>query len=86
MGVGGTITREAALQGTPAIVVDLFSRQYVNEFLAEKGFPIFRTSASEVMSIAKKEIGKKRDVKAKLERLQNPVDVIADIARKFDKK
>ena len=86
VGVGGTITREAALRGTPAIVVDLFSGQYVNGFLAEKGFPIFRTAASEVMAVAKKEIGKKRDVKAKLEKLQNPVDVIADIVKKLDKK
>lgn len=85
VGVGGTITREAALQGTPAVVVDLFSGQYVNEFLAAKGFPIFRTTASEVMAIAKEEIGKKRDVKSKLERLQNPVDVIADIVKKLDK-
>jgi len=85
VGVGGTITREAALQGTPAIVVDLFSGQYVNEFLAAKGFPIFRIPASKVMATAKKEISKKRDVKAKLEKLQNPVDVIADIVKKLDK-
>ncbi|MEM2567403.1 MAG: DUF354 domain-containing protein, partial [Candidatus Bathyarchaeia archaeon] len=41
VGAGGTITREAALQGTPAIVVDMFQEQYVNDYLAEKGFPIF---------------------------------------------
>jgi len=84
VGVGGTITREAALQGTPAVVVELFSGQYVNEFLAAKGFPIFRIPVSKVMATARKQIGKKRDVKTDLQRLQNPVDVIADIVEKLD--
>jgi len=86
VGVGGTITREAALQGTPAIVADLFSGQYVNDFLAEKGFPIFRASASEVLTVARREVGRKRDVKTKLKKLENPVDVIADIVKKVDRK
>jgi predicted glycosyltransferase len=85
IGVGGTITREAALQGTPAIIVDVFRNQYVNEFLAKKGFPIFRVAPSKAMKTAEELLGKKHDVKRLLEKLENPVDAIASIAEKYDK-
>lgn len=76
VGVGGTITREAALQGTPAIVVNFFQKQDANDYLVEKGFPIFRADPSEVFGLAEKLIGKKWDVNALLSELENPVDTI----------
>lgn len=82
VGVGGTITREAALQGTPSIVVNLFQGQFVNDFLVEKGFPIFKTEPSKVAELAKKVLAQKCDVKDKLEALEDPVDLISAIAEK----
>jgi hypothetical protein len=79
VGVGGTITREAALQGTPAIIVDVFQNQYVNEFLTRKGFPIFRVEPSEVLEVADEKLGKKCDVAHLLGKLENPVNVLAKI-------
>ncbi len=79
IGVGGTITREAALQGTPAIVVNFFQKQHVNDYLAEKGFPIFKADLSEVFGLAEKLIGKKWDVSALLSELENPVNAIYNI-------
>lgn len=73
---GGTIAREAALQGVPSIVVSEVGRTYVNTYLARNGFPIFMIDAQRVLSFAKRHAGKKVDVRAKLARLENPVDVI----------
>jgi predicted glycosyltransferase len=73
---GGTIAREAALQGVPSIIASEVGRTYVNTYLARKGFPIFMSDARKVLSLAKKHIGKKVDVAAKLAQLENPVDVI----------
>lgn len=74
--VGGTIAREAALQGTPSIVISEFTRIQVNEYLSKKGFPLFMVSPSKVLSCAKQYLGKRIDVKAKLAELENPVDII----------
>lgn len=82
IGFGGTITREAALQGTPAIVINMFPGQYVNNFLAKKGFPIFKADAPSVKKLAVKLLGKKRSVKHLLDKLENPVDVMTDIIQK----
>ena len=84
VGVGGTITREAALQGTPAIVVNFFQKQHVNDYLAEKGFPIFKANPSEVFGLAEKLIGKKWDVSALLNELENPVNVIYNIVERLE--
>jgi predicted glycosyltransferase len=73
---GGTIAREAALQGVPSIVVSEVGRTYVNTYLAQKGFPIFITDTRKVQSFAKRYVGKKVDVTAKLAQLDNPVDII----------
>jgi len=86
IGAGGTITREAALQGTPAIIVNVFRNQHVNDFLARKGFPIFKTEASKVLRLAEKVLGEKKDVKHLLAELENPADVIAKIVEKLAKK
>ena len=79
VGVGGTITREAALQGTPAIIIKLYPKQHVNDFLAEKGFPIFKIGMSEAPKLAQKLLGQKQNVRHLLEKLENPVDTIQKI-------
>jgi len=73
---GGTIAREAALQGVPSIVISDMGRTYVNTYLARKGFPIFMMDTRKVMNFAKRYLGKKVDVTAKLTQLDNPVDII----------
>jgi len=78
VGMGGTIVREAALQGIPSIVLEL-GRTYVNEYLAQRGFPLFMVKASRVLATARKHLGEKWDVKDKLSKLENPVDVIQTI-------
>lgn len=83
IGAGGTITREATLQGTPAIIIKPFQNQYVNEYLAMKGFPIFEVKSLEVLNLAEKLLGQKRNVKDLLAKLENPVDVITNIVKKI---
>jgi predicted glycosyltransferase len=78
---GGTIAREAALQGVPVIVAKTFEKLYVNDYLAAKGFPIFTVDLSDVFNYAKKLLGKKWDVSALLNELENPVDVVEKIIR-----
>ena len=87
VGVGGTIGREAALQGVPSIVVsartrELRGRTYVNEFLSRKGFPLFIAPVTEVLTTAKKHIGAKWNVREKLLRLENPALIIKRIVQK----
>jgi len=77
--VGGTISREAALAGTPSIVIKLFDGMHVNEYLARKGFPIFIVKPEQVMKYAEKYLGKKQDIKPLLESLENPVDIIENV-------
>ena len=86
IGVGGTITREAALQGTPSISVNLLKGQFVNDFLAEKGFPLFKVDLSEVPRMAKKLIGNKKSTKHLVPQLANPVDTIADLVNQIGEK
>lgn len=77
--MGGTMAREAALQGTPGIVISTFTRSYVNEYVAKKGFPLFIVDSSKALSYAKKHVGHKWDVKEKLDELENPVDIIEKV-------
>ena len=80
--VGGTLAREAALQGTPSIVISTsFGRLYVNEYVAKKGFPLFTMPPSRVLSYAQKYVDKKFDVKEHLSELENPVDVIERVVK-----
>jgi hypothetical protein len=74
--VGGTISREAALQGIPSIVISEMSHTYVNEYLARKGFPLFMIDSSKVLSYAKRYLGKRFDVREELAELEDPVDLI----------
>jgi predicted glycosyltransferase len=73
------MAREAALQGTPSIVTRPMGVSYVNNYLSEKGFPLFTVDPSEVLVYAKKYVGKRRDVKDLLAKLEDPVDIIEEI-------
>lgn len=77
--VGGTISREAALQGVPSIVVSEMGRTYVNKYLSERGFPLFIVDSSKMLRYARKYLGRRFDVKNKLAKLENPVDAIEKI-------
>jgi predicted glycosyltransferase len=76
---GGTIAREAALQGIPSIAISDMAKTYVNRYLAQKGFPLFITSEERILWFAKKHLGKKFDVKEKLTEFENPLDVIEKV-------
>ena len=73
---GGTIAREAALQGVPSIIISELGRTYVNTYLAHKGFPIFMSDPTSMLNLAKRLIGEKVNVKTELAQLENPVDTI----------
>ncbi len=73
---GGTIAREAALQGVPSIITSELGKTYVNTYLARKGFPIFMCNPRDVLKIAEKHSGKTVDVTAKLAQFDNPVETI----------
>jgi len=76
---GGTIAREAALQGVPSIAISDMAKTYVNRYLAQKGFPLFATTERGVLGYAKKYLGKRFDVHSELAELENPVDVIEKV-------
>ncbi len=76
---GGTLSREAALQGVPSIAVSDMAKTYVNTYLAKKGFPLFITTEEKVVGLAKQYLDKRFDVAAKLAGLENPVGVIAKV-------
>jgi predicted glycosyltransferase len=83
---GGTIAREAALQGVPSIAISDMAKTYVNRYLAQKGFPLFITIEQGILGYAKKYLGKRFDVKAKLAELENPVDAIENVVEKIKPK
>lgn len=78
--VGGTISREAALQGVPSIAVSEMGRTYVNKYLAKKGFPLFMVKSQQVLDYAKKYIGQRFDVKEKLAEFEDPAELVSKIA------
>jgi hypothetical protein len=78
--VGGTISREAALQGVPSIVVSDIGCTYVNKYLAKLGFPLFITNSRGALRYSKKYLGKRFDVRSKLASLEDPVSVIEKVA------
>jgi predicted glycosyltransferase len=83
---GGTIAREAALQGVPSIAISDMAKTYVNTYLTEKEFPLFITTEQKVLGYAKKYMGKRFEVKEKLEELENPVDVIGKVVENIKLK
>ena len=76
---GGTLAREAALQGVPSIVVSEIGKTYVNKYLSKQGFPLFITRLHNLFKIAKKNVGVKLDMEQKLDSLENPLDAIEKI-------
>lgn len=82
IGTGGTLSREAALQGTPSIAIRTFGKSYVNDYLSDLGFPLFTVEQSEVLRVVKKYIGQRRDVKELLQRLEDPVDYIESVIQR----
>jgi predicted glycosyltransferase len=86
VGVGGTISREAALQGTPSIVVPTLGWGYVNDYVSKKGFPLFKVKPSDVLKYAKMQLEGHRDVTELFAELENPVDVIGKIIEKIPRR
>lgn len=82
---GGTIAREAALQGVPSIAVSEMAKTYVNRYLSKKGFPLFITDKAGVVKYAEKFLGQRFDVKDKLMELENPVDIIEQLIKNLSK-
>jgi uncharacterized protein len=80
---GGTIAREAALQGVPSIAISDIAKTDVNRYLVKKGFPLFITTEQKALGYAKRYLGKRFDVKSKLAELENPVDIIEKVAEKI---
>lgn len=78
---GGTLAREAALQGIPSIVASEMGNTYVNRYLSKQGFPLFITRPQNLFKTAKNNIAKKFNVKQELASLQNPLDVIEDVIK-----
>ena len=76
---GGTIGREAALQGVPSIAISDMAKTYVNTYLTKKGFPLFATTERGVLTYAKRYLGKRFDMHSKLAELENPVDAIEKV-------
>ncbi len=81
VGIGGTIAREAALQGTPTIVIPALGRSYVNEYISKKGFPLFKVKPSDVFKYAKKYLGKRVNVYRIFATLENPIDIIEGLVQ-----
>ena len=82
---GGTLAREAALQGIPTIAISDMAKTYVNTYLVKKGFPLFITSEERVLTYAKKFVGRRIDVSEKVALLENPVDVIQSVVDSLSK-
>jgi hypothetical protein len=76
---GGTIAREAALQGVPSVAISDMAKTYVNTYLTKKGFPLFATTERGLLGYAKKYLGKRFDMQSELEKLENPIDVIEKV-------
>ena len=81
---GGTIAREAALQGVPSIVTSELGRTYVNTYLARKGFPIFMSNTRKMLKLAKRLLGKKVDVTDELAQFENPVTIIKKVLTQIE--
>ena len=81
VGVGGTIAREAALQGTPSIVIPALGWSHVNDYVSKKGFPLFKVEPAEALRYAKKYLGQRVDTDKMLAELENPLSVIERLVK-----
>lgn len=82
---GGSVCREAALQGVSSIAISDASRVSLNTYLVKKNFPLFITDKSRVIGLAKKYLGRRFDVAEQLANMENPVKVVADLVDDFKK-
>jgi len=73
---GGTLAREAALQGVPSVVISELGNTNVNKYLADLGFPLFIIRPQELLETAKRNLGKRVNVESKLASMENPLDII----------
>jgi len=80
---GGTIAREAALQGVPSIAISAMAKTYVNSYLTKKGFPLFATTEREALGYAREYLGRRFNVRIELAELEDPVDVIEKVVESF---
>jgi predicted glycosyltransferase len=78
---GGTISREASLHGVPSVILGEIGKTYVNEYLAEKGFPLFFSKSEELLINIDRYIKSRKDVSSILKELENPVDTIEKIVK-----
>ncbi|MCJ7424349.1 DUF354 domain-containing protein [Candidatus Bathyarchaeota archaeon] len=76
---GGTIAREAALQGIPSIALPEYGHIHVNDYLSKKGFPLFTVKPSKAVECATRYLGKKFDVRTKLADLEDPINYVEKI-------
>ncbi|MEM0192103.1 MAG: DUF354 domain-containing protein [Candidatus Korarchaeum sp.] len=82
---GGTMARESALLGTPSLCVfPLNERLYVNDYLRDMGFPIWRASsyeeaASIIRAILRDPDSHIVDTMSLLRNLEDPRDVIRKV-------
>jgi predicted glycosyltransferase len=83
---GGTIAREAALQGIPSIAISEMAKTCVNKYLTDRGFPLFATTEGGAISYAKKYLGKRFDMRNELAELENPVDKIEEVVENFKRR
>ena len=89
VGIGGTMSREFALKGVPTIVINQITektkvREYVNEYLSEKDFPLFfANDVKDAIELVEEHIGKRRDVSSLVRKITNPVDIIEVEVNKF---
>lgn len=78
---GGTISREAALQGVPSVIIGEIGKTFVNEYLMKNGFPIFFANPEQLLKNINRYIEKRKDVSALVQKLENPVDIIENIVK-----
>lgn len=87
---GGTMAREAALLGTPSIsVFPLNVRLYVNDYLQDRGFPIWRANKLEdarrlTVEILRDPDSFAVDTRGMVSSLEDPRDVIASLVGEID--
>ena len=83
---GGTMSREAALQGVPSIVISRIGKTQVNEYLSRLGFPLFIVEPKDALDCAERVIGKRYDVKSKLKTFEDPIEIIENACLRLSKK
>ncbi|RDD54254.1 MAG: DUF354 domain-containing protein [Candidatus Korarchaeota archaeon NZ13-K] len=82
---GGTMARESALLGTPSLCIfPLNTKLYVNDYLRDMGFPIWRASSYEeavsiVRTILRDPDSYVRDTRSLLRNLEDPREIVKSV-------